>query len=245
MTILEVCTDAATELGVIAGGEPLQAADSALLLRLAQRLINLWNAERRAVYATSFLRFTIPPPVDPKLPITIGPTGQWVTATRPVSLGGANLILTTSTPNVQLPITLRDSQWWLGQTVPTLQTTIPTDLYYQPDWPNGSLFFWPVPTVAYDVELMARALLTETFVLTTAFTLPPGYQEALTLTLAEMAQRAFGVNVASLPGAASRARALVFGNNDQIPRLRTADAGMTPGGGGRRADFNWLSGQIV
>ncbi len=248
MTGLELCTDAATELGVYAGGEPLSASDAQLLLRFLRRLFNGWNADRRAVYATSFLTFTIPPPIDPAIPITIGPTGDWVTDSRPVSIDGANLVLTTSTPSVQLPIHIRDHQWWLGQSVPTLTTDVPTDLYYQPDWPDGKCFFWPVPSVAYDVALMVRVLLDEAVTLASDFTLPPGYQQAITLTLADMAMRAFGVPLERVPTLrtdASQARALIFGNNDQIPHLRTEDAGMTPGSSGRRADFNWISGAVL
>ena len=37
-----------------------------------------------------------------------------------------------------------------NERVPTLTGTIPTDLYYEPDWPNGSCFLWPVPTIAWE-----------------------------------------------------------------------------------------------
>lgn len=245
LTFRQICTDAALEIGVVAQGETLSAPDADTLIRLCRRLLNAWDAERRAVYATQFQQFTLIP--NPPLNyLTIGPTGDFTVDQRPVSIDGANLVLTPSTPPVNTPIKIRDWQWWLSQTTPTLTSTYPTDLYYQPDWPNGKLFFWPVPTFAYDVQLMTRTVLSDTVNLNDEFSLPPGYQDAITLTLADMAQRVFGREPdPTLLRDASLARARIFDNNDQIPHLRTADYGMAPGKGGNRADFNWLSGQVV
>ena len=149
-------------------------------------------------------------------------------------------------PNVNTTIKIRDAQWWLGQSVPTLTSTVPTDLYYQPDQPLGKLFFWPVPTIAYDVQLMVRVVLDSGVVLADTFDFPPGYQQALTLTLAELSARSFGKPVdSSLRWDASQARALIFGVNDQIPHLITKDSGMTSGHSGTRADFNYLDGSVV
>lgn len=245
ITIRQLCTDAAREIGVANGdGSALDASDAAVLLGLLRRLLNAWNANRLAVYATAFPEYTLVPNLSPH---TIGPSGAtWTATLRPVSLEGANLILTTSSPNVNTPITVRDAQWWLGQSVPDLTSTFPTDVYYQPDYPNGKLFFWPVPTTAYDVQLMVRVLLDESVDLSDTFELPPGYQQAITLTLAEMAQRPFSRPYdGSLAQDATRARAAIFDNNAVVPRLVTKDAGMTPGSSGNRADFNWLTGSIT
>lgn len=246
VTFLTVCTDAAQEIGAIGQGETLGAADAEVWLRLLRRLLNGWNTNRRAVYATRFDTFTLIP--NPPLGYTtIGPTGDFTVDQRPVSIDGANLILTPSNPAVNTPINIRDNQWWLGQTTPTLTSTYPTDLYYQPDWPDGKLFFWPMPTFAYDVQLMSRVVLDDVVTLAQAFSLPPGYQNAITLTLAEMGQRSFAKPLdASLMRDASLARALIFGSNDVTPHLITKDYGMTPShNGGARADFNWLTGQVT
>ncbi len=246
VTIRTICTDAAQELGVIGQGETLSASDASVFLSLLRRLFNAWNGNRLSVYATAFPEYTLIP--NPPLSyITIGPSGaDWAATIRPVSLDGCNLILTTSNPAVNTRIKVRDQQWWLNQSVPTLTSTYPTDVYYQPDWPNGKLYFWPVPTFAYDVQLMVRVLLDDNVELSDAFSLPPGYQDAITLTLAEMAQRTFGRPYdGSLAMAATKARALIYDNNSVTPHLVTKDYGMTSGRSGNRADFNWLNGQIT
>lgn len=244
ITIRQLCVDAAQEIQAISPGEPLNASDAAILLALLRRLLNAWNANRLAVYATAFPQYTLVPNLSPT---TIGPSGAtWTATIRPVSLDGANLVLTPSVPNVNTLIRVRDAQWWLGQSTPTLTSTYPTDVYYQPDWPNGKLFFWPVPTFAYDVQLMVRVLLDESVDLNDEFSLPPGYQNAITLTLAEMAVRSFGHPYdGTLAQDATRARAVIFDNNTTPITLTTRDYGMTPGQGGSRADFNWLNGQIT
>jgi hypothetical protein len=243
VTSRAIAASAAYELGTLGQGETMSAADLAQWLDLLRALLNAWNADRRAVYATAFDTYTLVPNLFPH---TIGPTGTFTTTARPVSLDGANLILPATTVNFNGQITIRDAQWWLNQSVPTLTTDIPTDVYYQPDYPNGKLYFWPVPSTAYDVQLMTRVLLDDVALTTSSYELPPGYYDAIRLTLAEKGQRPFGRPAdVTLINDASRARAVIFDNNVTIPRLRTKDPGMTPGKGGFTADFNWLSGQIV
>jgi hypothetical protein len=119
-------------------------------------------------------------------------------------------------------------------------------LYYQPDYPNGKIFFWPVPSTAYDVQLMTRVLLDDVVTTASSFELPPGYYDAIRLSLAEKGQRPWARPPdVTLINDASKARAVIFDNNVESPRLRTKDPGMTPGKGGFTADFNWLNGQIV
>lgn len=244
MTIRDLCTQAAMDLGIIGQGETLSAPDAAVLLGLLRRLLNAWNGNRLSVYAAAFPQYTLVPNLSPH---TIGPTGTWTQASRPVSLDGASLVLTPSTPNFNTTIKVRDDQWWQLQSTPTLTSTYPTDVYYQPDWPNGKLFFWTVPTFAYQVQLKIRVLLDESVDLNDEFSLPPGYWDAIILTLEEMAIRPFSKPYdGSLAMAATKARALIYGNNDITPHLVTCDYGMTPGrNSGNRADFNWLSGQIT
>lgn len=244
-TILDLCTDALLEPGIIADGETPSAAQAQTVLKKLRRLLNNWNADRRAVYATAFVTNTLVPSLSPH---TIGPTGAtWTVTQRPVSVDGAALVLNTSTPNVFTPITIRDAVWWNAQTVPALETSVPTDLYYQPDWPNGQLFFWPVPTVAYDVQLMVRVLLDDTVDLIDTFTLPPGYQDAITLTLAHSLCRMFGVPMdvtADLREQAKLARARIWSNNDTATRIQTTDAGMQVSQG-TRPTYNYLIGPYL
>lgn len=210
-----------------------------------QRLFNNWNAQRYAVYATAFSQFTLVPSLSPH---TIGPTGAtWTVTQRPVSIEAISVILTPSSPAVYLAMNKRDAAWWQAQLTPTIEVDYPSDFYYDATWtvasPNGSVYFWPVPNAAYDVQLQIRTLLDNDLTIDTELAMPPGYQDAATLTLAEQAARIWGMPIPEdLERDARNARALIFANNDSTPLITTRDAGMQGPQGGERSSFNWISG---
>lgn len=241
VTGLTIITDALVECGVHDPVETPSAEDTTFALRKLNRLINNWNAEREAVYASTFLTFTLTPSLSPH---TIGPTGAtWTVTQRPVSLEAAHLVLAGSSPVAQIPIRVRDAAWWSTVSVQALTSTIPTDVYYDPAWVNGNLYFWPVPTAAHSVQLWVRAVLAE-YALATTFSLPPGYQDAITLTLAEEIGPAFHAPPSLVTiQSAKAARARIFSKNTTAPPLTTRDAGMPGGGSGRAGYFNYRSGQ--
>lgn len=245
MTARDICQSALLEINVNDPVDDPAQSDVNFVLTKLNRLLDDWNADRNAVYADQFLERTITAGLNPH---TIGPSGATWTATtnRPVSIEGAILILTGSTPEARVPMTKRDAQWFQNLPVPTLESQIPTDFFYNPTWPNGSFYMWPVPSQAYDVQLWCRVVLAQ-LGLNDTFTLPPGYWDAITLTLAEDISEPFQKPVTgSLSDRARRARARIFGNNITIPRLATRDAGMQgPRSGDGLPDFNWYDGSIV
>lgn len=243
-TIRGICTDSLMELGVLAQGEAMTAETGDFMRRKLERLLNNWNAERCAVYATTFTSFTLSPSVSPH---TIGPSAATFTVTqRPVSIDGISLALPGAAPTVYVELTARDEAWYRAQTVPDLSTDIPTDFFYEASWPNGEIYFWPVPDAAYDVRLTTRVVLDDAIALTDSFSLPPGYQDAITLTLAEESAVSFGtkaVEAANLLAAhAQKARARIFANNDSTPTLATRDHGMPGRYAGIRSNWNYLIG---
>lgn len=237
-TGLDYVTESLQELGVVGAVDPPSPEDAALGLNKLNRIFDNWNADKKGVYAWNFAPFTLTPNLSPH---TIGPTGATFAATvRPSKIYGASLVLNNVTPNVNVPIRVVDEQWWLDQDVPDLATTMPTDLYYSPTWPNGSLYFWPVPTVAYGVELLIPIVLAEV-TLASAMSLPPGYHDALVLTLAEDLAAPMKIDLSPVTAAkARRARARIFDANDPTVRLATRDAGMpSVGETSTRTNFNY------
>lgn len=237
VTIRQVITDALQDVNVLGEGQAADDAQATTGLRLLRDLIDLWNADRLKVYADQFTQFVLTPSLSPH---TIGPTGAtWTVPQRPVTIEGASLMYPGDT-DVWVELNMRDAEWWHGQTVPDLETDIPTDLYYNPTWPNGELFFWPVPSSAKTIELFTRVLFTSNVLLTDTFTLPPGYKSALTKTLAEEMAITWSRPITpALANSAMQARARVFANNDVTPRLTTQDAGMPKQ---PKPSFNYLTG---
>lgn len=243
-TVQDIITDALREILVIGSTQAPTANDSNVGLRVLNRELDAWAARKAYVYAETFNSYTLAPNHQPHL---IGPglaAPDFAATQRPVRIRGAALILNNVTPNVDVPLRIRDADWWNFQRVKAIATTTPTDLYYEPDWPNGSLFLWPVPTFAYGLRLQLWTLINQFVNLTDSFTFPPGWKKALTLTLAEKLCRPFSRGAQEdLVEDARRARVEIQMNNIKSPRIPSADAGSSGSRGGRRPTFNYYSGQ--
>lgn len=245
-----VCTNALLELNVNDPSDAPAQADLSFVLDKLNRLLDNWNAERHAIYADQFLQFAIDIAAaaagDPQTIGIAANSPTWtVTGNRPESIEGITVIL-SGTPQARVNLMKRDAQWWQLNTVPTITSPLPTSFFYNPTYPNGDVWLWPQPTTAYDVQVWCRGILS-TLTQFATFDLPPGYEDAITLTLAEDIANAFQKPVTpELRLKAQRARARIFGNNIEIPRLATRDAGMPGRGDGRGApDFFWPNGSIV
>lgn len=233
-TASDYITTALRELGIVDVTETPGAELSSLALGLINRILDDWNADRHAVYAdvhSGLLAFTAN-----LNPHTVGISGNsptWaVTGNRPVSIEGIRLTADNGETYLK-PLTPRDSVWWHHRSAPGTTSDYPTDYYYDPTWPNGSIYFYPEPASAsIKAQLWYRVALASLAASDTVM-LPPGYQSALTETLKE---RLTGLPMfaslasASIADAARVARARAFGNNVTIPPLCTADAGIGTGG---------------
>lgn len=243
VTANDLITAALTEIGAQAMGEQLASEDAAWALRKLQRLIDRYNARDAMIYNVDFFRFTLPAGIQPVQigPGTSNPPPPFQINQRPVRLYSATLILSGTNPEVEIPINVRDDQWWSVQAVKNLPSTLPTDVYFSPGWPNGSLYFWPVPTQVNDVRLEMRTVLVEITSYKQNFTLPPGYWDAivypLAVSLCPSFEKQASADLLRLEQASLKA---IQTNNMLSPRGHTADAGMP--GSNRVGGFNYYSG---
>lgn len=235
-------TLALSEIRAVSAGDVVSADDLDLALLIFNEYLDWLNANDRALYDRDFTTYTLTPNLQPH---TIGLTANsptfTVTTNRPSAIVNANIILAN---NIRSRLSIVNDQGWnaivagaaAGQT-PTITATIPTVLYYGSSWPNGSIYLWPVPTAAYGLELETETLLAQV-ALSDTLTLPPGYQQALRLSVAELCAPHLGLTVSPDTRAAARAaRELVWGANDDIPSIVTRDAGMPGGVSGSAFDY--------
>lgn len=230
---------ALSEIRVARAGDVPSPDDMGDALLIFNELLDALNVDHRAIYTRMIGTFTFTPNLQPH---TIGlaannPTFV-VTVGRPTRILDANVLLAT---NVRQDVAIRDEEWWSDLSVPAVTAAFPTDLNYVPDWPNGTIRFWPVPTTAYNIELQLETLFVQV-ALADTMDLPFGYQQALRLTTAELLAPAFGQQLSpSTEKKARQAREVVWGNNDTIPNARTRDGGMP---GGRGGGFNFRTGMM-
>lgn len=256
-TALDIITDALIEIGALSPGEAanLDAEMGQWAFRKLNYLIDTWQAKAGYVYAENFQTFTVG--TVGLSPYFIGPSpgSQLAVNERPVRIESAAFLLnTTGTQGpVDLPITIRDRAWWAAQETKNIQTNVITDLYYDPTWPDGACYFWPVPNAGFQVRLQLWLNLQSYERINdnlngpgqTEGTIPPGYRNALMLTLAETLCPGAKIDPSPmLVEAAKQARIALLGNNAKSPRMSTQDSGMPRAGAraGTRADFNWATG---
>lgn len=237
----DIIQSAGYEIGVYAPGEPIAAADALWALELLQRLIDLWNAKRAMIFSVGLQTFAVPANTAP---VTIGPTGALVPSDgyRPVQIGNAMFVLNAGSSNpVDTPINIRDKDWWAGNPVKQQQSSIITDLFYDPASPNGNLNFWPVLNAGGTVRLELWNSLKQAIALGTKLAMVQGYWEGLVSTLAlwlcPSYERQPSPVLVARQAAAVKA---IFENNAAPPTIDTA-AGM-PSSGGLQPDYDFLTG---
>ncbi len=157
-----------------------------------QALIDEWNTERVMPYTIP--RYTYPIVGSGlnhnNLDYDIGPTAVWFNGPRPEKILKANLLLTTVSPNIRIPVKpVSFEEYYSISSLGISAVSITDVIYYESKFPNGIIHFWP-PLNANSLELFTDGVLVAPAALATvvAGTLPPGYENAIVYTLAHRCQ---------------------------------------------------------
>lgn len=258
-TFSDLISDSLKELSVIAAGEVANGDDIQEGLSKLNDLLDLWNSRERTAWSQLFRTYTLTAGHQPHLlgpgltppdfntqPAVDGGSASSAGASRPMKIYAAAIVFNNLTPAVTAPIPIKDAKWWAYQRVKNLSSNVPTALYPQFDFPNLSLFLWPVPNFAYGLELETRGVLSQVQLADTV-SLPPGYKRAITLSLAEDLISVFPVNGrsdGSLIMRAQAARQAIFDANSLPPTMETKDSGIPTSAGGYGQYFNYITGDI-
>lgn len=177
-TALDLISDSLYELRVYAPGETVSAADTALALRILNRMLDQWSNESLACYAISEQSVAL---TIGKSQYSIGTTGTPdITATRPLKLVegyGAAYIQDTQGNNFPVAVVTQEIWNTIGNRAVTSQ--IPDTLFYDPQFPLGLLNVFPTPSISYTLFWDSHLPFTQFAALTAVVSLPPGYEEAL------------------------------------------------------------------
>ncbi|SRR5260221_12865461 len=252
--LLDLCKMAMVKIGAIDPTEVPDNQEAADVQGQANILIDSWNAARAYVWANTFFTGRLTPNIQPHL-IGPGGTANFNQAAgilqRPVKILRASILLNAlaaapwiGQTTVRLKVTVHQDKgaWWAAKTAPGVQSVTPTDMYYQEDWPNGSMFIWVVPTVAYPLELLLQTVLVQ-YQLADVVTLPSGGLMSFVYSLAEMIAPDFDLPWTAGLEQLKRAALRRFTSlNIVSPQMGTKDAGIPGGrGGGKRSDYNYIS----
>lgn len=189
-TVLDLCTRAGKLIGAFAAGEQLPADDANDIFAALNSMLDSWSTERLFLYVITQDILTLTPSQQS---YTVGPTGNLVTTARPLSVEDDTFIRVTGT---DYPVMiLSPAQYRAIPNKAAPPTNLPLSMFYDPTWPNGTLYFWPPPTAGTQLYLYSQQPLAAFTGLAQTFSYPPGYQRALEYSLAEEIAPLFDVTV--------------------------------------------------
>ena len=188
-TAAEILNSALRKIGEFQAGETTASEISTVGRALLNTMLDGWAVERLSVYQISQLSNTWPAATVSR---TIGATGNF-TNTRPVKVDSAFFL--DSASNKYPLIILYSREQYDGFVTPSTASTYPEYLFYDPSYPNGTIYLYPVPSGAVTLKLNVWQTLQSFAGLATDLALPPGYQRAIEFNLAVEWAHEFGREV--------------------------------------------------
>lgn len=233
---------------IYAPGDSIPSDDMNDALADLNEMIGIFNNDGLMLYNmdTSFHSITAQTGADPRpTAITIGPVGADIIAARPMKILGANLTVTSTSPNVNVNLEIWNEQQYLAQQVLNIGSPIPIGLYPDNAFPNMNLNFWPYLNGSAKLELQTWSALNSALTLATTLSLPDGYNEVLRFNLAVRlgAEWAMPPDPVIIEIARSSKAALMAHNAPSL--LQACDAALISSSspGGEVSKWNYLIGQ--
>lgn len=187
-TANDLIESAALKLGAKQTGETLTADEATDSLAILNSMLDAWAIESLLVYQIVQNTHTWTGAAASQ---TIGSGGDFNT-TRPVRIEEGTFFRDSN--NIDSPVRiLRDRTSYDGLASKTDQTTFPEVLFYDPGYPLGTLYAYPVPSSSITLYLNSWQTLQNFASLTTDLALPPGYQWAIEYNLAVHLQPVFSI----------------------------------------------------
>lgn len=229
-TAEDIVKNALSEIGVIYAEEPVSESTLDFCFARLNRMLDSWAAQRRFVYYIKQESF---PFVLSQQSYTIGPTGDFVTK-RPLKIERCNLILMSGTSETHIPLAVINVDDYAIMAMPNLTSSFPSKVYYQPTFPDGTLYPWPIPAdVNNKLEIFSGHQLDKFEQMDDEMFFPPGYEEAITLSLAELLCLPFGRSLEiNLADNARKAREVIAGQKHTSLTQTTDVPDISSTGGG-------------
>lgn len=184
-TVSQILTRSGQALGYTGRGEVLSATDANDALASFNAMLDSWSGEGLASYANQTISHTL---VNGTQSYTIG-SGGTINTTRPDNILQAWI---RDFSNLDFPMEVVPQDEWNDIVMKGNNSQIPQVLFYDPQYPLGIIYVFPVPLIGY--TLMFNSILQQsTFSsLPMSISSPPGYERAYILNLAlEMVSAGF------------------------------------------------------
>lgn len=177
VTANDLVTRALRALGILGRTETASAGDASDGLITFNTMLDSWDNEGLAAYVYPNASF---PLVINQQTYTIGPTGN-VVAQRPFDIVQA--FVRDDNQN-DYPMHIIPQNVWNNIGLKNITSQIPTTLWYQPTYPNGTINIFPIPLLSYTVFYVYSLNQVPFSLLTQALAMPLGYERAYVFNLA-------------------------------------------------------------
>ncbi len=165
--------------GNLGVGEALDASEGADGLEALNAMLDSWANDQLFVHVLTLNDITLIPNTAA---YTVGPTGGTVTE-RPVNISDATYALIDG---ISYPVALLTTAEYGQITLKTTTSPVPEAVWYNPTYPNATVTIYPVPSTTGTLKLWSIKQIQSFSSLTTEINLPPGYEEAIVMSLAEI-----------------------------------------------------------
>jgi hypothetical protein len=165
--------------GNLGVGESLDASEGEDGLTALNAMLDSWANDKLFVHVLTLDDITLIPNTAA---YTVGPTGGTVTA-RPVNIDSATYALIDG---ISYPLAILTTAEYGQITLKTTTSPIPEGVWYNPTYPDATITIYPVPSATGTLKLWSVKQMQSFASLTATLTLPPGYEDAIVFSLAEV-----------------------------------------------------------
>lgn len=176
-TVSDIITRAGRALGYLGRTEVLSAGDATDGLSCFNEMLQSWSNESFMSYLTLQRSFAL---VSGTQSYTIG-SGGTINTTRPYNIISA---FVRDNDNNDYPMRVIGRNEWDNIGTKDVTSQIPDTLFYSAEYPLGIIYIFPIPLMAYNVfynTTQDQAVYTS---VTTAISMPVGYESAFIFNLA-------------------------------------------------------------
>lgn len=176
-TAQDIITGALIDLGELGQGEPPSTEDLNYGLIRLNGIIDSWSTQRLFLYTVSTTLLNL---VGSQQFYTFGPTGNFASY-QPVLVQSASIVVPGTT--IRIPLNMLTAKQWATIPEKGLTGVLPTDAYFDGNYPNLGFWLSPIPSGTPQMEIYYWAPLTQFAAIGSTFSMPPGYLDALKYTL--------------------------------------------------------------
>lgn len=204
-TARDIIKAALRKIQVLGTGRKLAAEDAADALEALNAMIASWSVEGALVYTETREVFNL---TSGKAVYSIGSGADFDTV-RPTQIDAAYVRYSGSDYTLDL-----ESKSDRASIVDKDETGIPSNAYYDENYPLANLYLWPVPLADMTITIFTEKPLTEFTDLDTDFSMPPEYKRALIYNLAvEVAPEYDRTPLQQVVATASKSKEIVQNQN--------------------------------